>query len=62
MVASPPGKSLALALRYLTIVPIPAGQHVEPKTLGRAAPWFPLIGLGVGLVIAATEQVTALVF
>lgn len=55
-------KSLALALRYLTIVPIPAGQHVEPKTLGRAAPWFPLIGLGVGLVVAATQQMTAMLF
>jgi adenosylcobinamide-GDP ribazoletransferase len=62
MVASPPVKSLTLALRYLTIVPIPAGQHVEPKTLGGAAPWFPLIGLGVGLVIAATERVTAMLF
>jgi adenosylcobinamide-GDP ribazoletransferase len=55
-------KSLAVALRYLTIVPIPAGAHVEPKTLGRAAPWFPLIGLGVGLVIVATELVTATLF
>ena len=62
MVASPPVKSLALALRYLTIVPVPAGAHEEPKTLGRAAPWFPLIGLGVGLVIAATERVTAMLF
>jgi adenosylcobinamide-GDP ribazoletransferase len=55
-------KSLALALRYLTIVPIPAGAHAEPTTLGRAAPWFPLIGLGVGLVIVATERVTAMLF
>ena len=62
MVASPPVKSLALALRYLTIAPMPAGAHVEPKMLGRAAPWFPLIGLGVGLVIAATERVTAMLF
>ncbi len=62
MVASPPVKSLALALRYLTIVPIPAGEHVEPTTLGRAAPWFPLIGLGVGVVVAGTEQVTAMLF
>jgi adenosylcobinamide-GDP ribazoletransferase len=62
VVASPPVKSLALALRYLTIIPIPAGEHVEPKTLGRAAPWFPLIGLGLGLVVAATQQVTAMLF
>ena len=62
VVASPPVKSLAPALRYLTIVPIPAGPHAEPTTLGRAAPWFPLIGLCVGVVIAATERVTAMLF
>ena len=54
--------SLALALRYLTIVPIPAGAHVEPATLGRAAPWFPLIGLALGCVVAAGERAIGIVF
>jgi adenosylcobinamide-GDP ribazoletransferase len=55
-------KSLVLALRYLTIAPIPAGAHVEPTTLGRAAAWFPLIGLGLGLVVAAGERLADLLF
>jgi adenosylcobinamide-GDP ribazoletransferase len=54
--------SLALALRYLTIAPIPAGAHVQPTALGRAAAWFPLIGLLLGLVVAAGDRVIGLVF
>ena len=54
--------SLALALRYLTIAPIPAGAHVEPTTLGRAAPWFPLIGLSLGLVVAGGERLMGIIF
>ncbi len=55
-------RSLALALRYLTIAPIPAGAHVEPTTLGRAAPWFPVIGLAIGLVVAITAHVLDALF
>jgi adenosylcobinamide-GDP ribazoletransferase len=55
-------RSLALALRYLTIAPIPAGAHVEPTTLGRAAAWFPLIGLALGLAVAGAEWVIAALF
>ena len=54
--------SLALALRYLTIAPIPVGAHVEPTTLGRAAPWFPLIGLALGCAVAAGERAIGFVF
>jgi adenosylcobinamide-GDP ribazoletransferase len=54
--------SLALALRYLTIAPIPAGPHLEPTTLGRAAAWFPLIGLAIGLVVAGGERVIGALF
>jgi adenosylcobinamide-GDP ribazoletransferase len=55
-------RSLGLALRYLTIAPIPAGAHLEPTTLGRAAAWFPLIGLALGLVVAGAERVISAVF
>jgi adenosylcobinamide-GDP ribazoletransferase len=54
--------SLALALRYLTILPVPAGAHVEPTTLGRAVPWFPLVGLALGLVVASGEWLASLLF
>ena len=55
-------RSLGLALRYLTIAPIPAGAHVEPTTLGRAAAWFPLIGLALGLVVAGAEWAIGALF
>jgi adenosylcobinamide-GDP ribazoletransferase len=55
-------RSLGLAFRYLTIAPIPAGAHVEPTTLGRAAAWFPLIGLALGLVVAGAERVISALF
>jgi adenosylcobinamide-GDP ribazoletransferase len=54
--------SLALAIRYLTIAPIPAGPHVEPTTLGRAAAWFPVIGLALGLAIAGSERAIGALF
>jgi adenosylcobinamide-GDP ribazoletransferase len=54
--------SVTVALRYLTIVPVPAGAHVEPTMLGRAVAWFPLIGLGVGLVVAAGEWLSTALF
>ena len=55
-------RSLGLALRYLTIAPIPAGAHVEPTTLGRAAAWFPPIGLAIGLVVAGAEWMIGALF
>jgi adenosylcobinamide-GDP ribazoletransferase len=61
-VSIPRVKSLTLALRYLTIAPVPGGAHVEPTTLGRAAAWFPLIGLALGLAVAVGEQVIDAVF
>ena len=35
---------------------------MEPTTLGRAAAWFPLIGLGIGLVVTGGERATGAVF
>lgn len=55
-------RSLGLALRYLTIAPVPAGAHLEPTTLGRAAAWFPLIGLGLGLIVAGGERMIGALF
>lgn len=58
---------LALAVRYLTIVPWPdrsgsAGAGHPPAPLGTAAAWFPLVGLGIGLVLAIVERATARIF
>jgi adenosylcobinamide-GDP ribazoletransferase len=53
---------LVVAARYLTIVPLPGPARPSPDALGRAAPWFPIIGLGIGVVLVATERVTQLIF
>jgi adenosylcobinamide-GDP ribazoletransferase len=53
---------LVVAARYLTIVPLPGPAQPSPDALGRAAPWFPVIGLGLGAVLVVTERVTELLF
>jgi adenosylcobinamide-GDP ribazoletransferase len=54
---------LLLAVRYLTVVPLGRGTpHRGIGALGRAAPWFPVVGLGLGAVLALTEQVTHRIF
>ena len=47
---------LVAAARYLTIVPIPG--RARGGDLGRAAPWFPLVGLGIGAVLALVDWLT----
>jgi adenosylcobinamide-GDP ribazoletransferase len=39
-----------VAFRYLTVLPLPRSR--VPGDLGRAAGWFPLVGLGLGLCLA----------
>ncbi len=47
--------SLILAIRFLTIVPVPGREAEGPGALGRAAWWFPLIGLALGAVLALAD-------
>jgi len=53
---------LVVAARYLTIVPIPGRRNERFDQLGRAAPWFPVVGLGIGVMLVVVERVTRLVF
>ncbi len=46
--------SFFIALSFLTTIPTPAVPFVEGG-LGRAAKWFPLVGLILGLVLAGTH-------
>jgi adenosylcobinamide-GDP ribazoletransferase len=47
---------LPLAARYLTILPLGRGPaEVDASALGRAVPWFPVVGLGLGAGIAALD-------
>jgi adenosylcobinamide-GDP ribazoletransferase len=49
---------LLLAIRYLTIVPVRAPAGDEVGGLGRAAAWFPVVGLGLGALIAVVDTLT----
>jgi len=51
-----------VAVRYLTIVPLPGRPPQGGEALGRAAPWFPAVGLGIGLVLAAVDRATSALF
>jgi adenosylcobinamide-GDP ribazoletransferase len=53
---------LVVAARYLTIVPLPGPARPSADALGRAAPWFPVIGLGIGLILAIVDRVTQVFF
>jgi len=55
--------SFVVALRFLTIVPVRGGREsAGPAALGRAAWWFPPVGLGLGLILAAADRVLLLVY
>lgn len=47
---------MILAVRFLTIVPVPGRDSADPSALGRAAWWFPVVGLMLGLVLVAAER------
>jgi adenosylcobinamide-GDP ribazoletransferase len=44
-------RGLHIATQFLTRLPIPAVRDLQAEELSRAAPWFPLIGLGLGALI-----------
>ncbi len=46
-------KSLVAALRFLTIAPIPGDWGSAQEDLARSLPWFPIVGLGLGVGLAA---------
>lgn len=45
-----------LAFSLLTTLPIPAPASWKPGDIGRAAGWFPLVGLAIGLLVAAVHR------
>ncbi len=52
-----------LAARYLTIVPLPgAAGPGDRGGLGRAAAWFPVVGLAVGAAVIGADRLGAWVF
>jgi adenosylcobinamide-GDP ribazoletransferase len=53
---------LVLAIRFLTIVPVPGREATGADALGRAAPWFPVVGLTLGLGLATADRALAWLF
>jgi adenosylcobinamide-GDP ribazoletransferase len=53
---------LILAVRFLTIVPVPGREETGPGALGRAAWYFPAVGLGLGACLVAADHLFAFVF
>lgn len=54
--------TLILALRFLTIVPVPGREARGSGALGRAAWWFPVVGLVLGAVLSAADQLLLVLF
>jgi adenosylcobinamide-GDP ribazoletransferase len=55
-------KGLTLAVRYLTIVPVPGRRLGRDEALGAAAPWFPVVGLLLGAAVVVTDVVATQIF
>ena len=54
--------SLIAAARFLTVLPIPRREAEESISLGRAAWWFPAVGLLLGAALAGIDRLGALAF
>ncbi len=50
----------ALALGFLTRLPVPGSAPLAPGALGRAAIWFPLVGVLVGAALGGTRLLAEL--
>jgi len=53
---------LILAVRFLTIVPVPGREATGAGALGRSAWWFPAVGLALGGCLVAADRLFALLF
>jgi len=54
--------SLILAFRFLTIAPVPGREATGAGALGRAAWWFPVVGLVLGAALAVADRALAQIF
>jgi adenosylcobinamide-GDP ribazoletransferase len=53
-------KRFFAAMRFLTILPVPAGWAGDEKTLAHSVPCFPLVGLLIGLIAAGFDYAVGL--
>jgi adenosylcobinamide-GDP ribazoletransferase len=50
----------AVALGFLTRIPVPRRETLQAGSLARAAPWFPLVGAVVGAIAGGTRLLAEL--
>ena len=49
-------KSFLAAIQFLTIIPVPGGQTVREADIERCAPFFPVVGLLIGCLVALFDH------
>lgn len=54
-------KRLLAAVQFLTVLPLPQSLRVSERDLGRSAPFFPLVGLGIGALAAGLDYLLAFI-
>ena len=54
-------KPLFAAIQFLTIIPFPKTFVSGEKELARSMPYFPVVGLLIGLIIAVFDHVMNLI-
>lgn len=48
-------KRFLAAIQFLTVFPLPSSLAISGRDLGRSAPFFPLVGLGIGASAAGLD-------
>ena len=49
-------KRLILAITFLTRIPLPVSKDVTSEEIGRSMPFFPLVGLLIGLILIGIDR------
>ena len=55
-------RRIFIAIRFLTILPLPDKKVIMLEELGRSMAYFPLVGTSIGLVLAYANELLAKVF
>jgi adenosylcobinamide-GDP ribazoletransferase len=55
-------RPLLAAIQFLTVIPFPKSFTGSQKELEKCMPFFPVVGLLIGIVIAAFDHVVGLIF
>lgn len=51
---------ILLAIKFLTVLPVPAPKEPPPGAMGRATAWYPLVGALIGLLVAGSDWLLGL--